>query len=173
MTRDIQNVKDDIVEMKRAIKQILINDRDILEVLNNPAVDIENPDEFLDTNIFSFVRIPQTQDTVKNYICFTVIDKNKSYTNEVMKTQYVQFYAICHLSDMRTKYGVDRHDLLGYLIRDVFNYTNKLGLQAQLLHNQERSMDNDYYCRILDFEITKPNSLNKAQRAKLDELYDL
>ena len=72
MKRDIQNVKDDIVEMKRLIKQTLIDDEDILEALHNPDIDIDSPDEFLDRNIFGFIRIPQTQDKVRNFVCFTV-----------------------------------------------------------------------------------------------------
>ena len=74
MNRDINKVDDDIISMKRLIKQKLIADPDILEALNNKDVPIDSPDEFLDTNIFGFIRIPQTQDTVRNFICFTVDD---------------------------------------------------------------------------------------------------
>ena len=122
MIRDIQKVSDDVIEMKRLIKQKLIDDPDILEALNNPEIDLDSPDEFLDKNIFGFIRIPHTQDTVRNFICFTVNDIEDRYqTNEVMKTQYIQFNVICHLEDMTTQYSMDRHDLLGYLIRDNFN----------------------------------------------------
>ena len=163
MIRDIQKVNDDIVEMKRLIKQKLISDTDILEALHNPNIDIDSPDEFLDSNIYGFLRIPQTQDTVKNFICFTVDDIEDNRFNEVMKAQYIQFNAICHLDEMKTEFGIDRHDLLGYLIRDTFNWTNIFGLQFKLIYNQEKTMDSDYYCRILKFEATKPNSLNKAR----------
>ena len=123
MIRDIQKVKDDIIEMKRLIKQTLIADTDILEALHT-NIDIDSPDEFLDNNIYDFIRIPQTQDTVRNFICFTVDDIEENRFNEVIKTQYIQFHAICHLDDMKTEYGISRHDLLGYLIRDIFNWTN-------------------------------------------------
>ena len=169
MIRDIQNINDDICSMKRQIKQKLISDRDILETLNNPNIDMDSPDEFLDNNIFGFIRIPTTQDTVRNFICFTVDDIEENRFNEVMKTQYIQFTCICHLDDMKTKYGVDRHDLLGYLIRDVFNWTNIFGLQFKLIYNKESTIDSDYYCRTLKFEATKPNSLNKA---RTDNSYD-
>ena len=169
MIRDIQNINDDICSMKRQIKQKLISDRDILETLNNPNIDMDSPDEFLDNNIFGFIRIPTTQDTVRNFICFTVDDIEENRFNEVMKTQYIQFTCICHLDDMKTKYGVDRHDLLGYLIRDVFNWTNIFGLQFKLIYNKESTIDSDYYCRTLKFEATKPNSLNKA---RTDNLHD-
>ena len=169
MIRDIQNVKDDIVEIKRLIKQKLIADPDILEALHNPDIDIENSDEFLDNNIYGFIRIPTTQDTVRNFICFTVDDIEEHRFNEVMKTQYIQFNCISHLDDMKTEYGMDRHDLLGYLVRDTFNWTNDFGLQFKLIYNKESTIDSDYYCRTLKFESTKTNALNKA---RMDNPYD-
>lgn len=163
MIRNIQNVNDDIIEMKRLIKQKLISDPDILEALNNPSIDIDSPDEFLDNNIYGFIRIPTTQDTVRNFICFIVDDVEEHRYNEVMKIQYIQFTAICHLDDMKTEFGIDRHDLLGYLIRDTFNWTNDFGLQYKLIYNKESTIDSDYYCRTLKFEATKPNALNRAR----------
>ena len=115
MKRDIQNVQDDIIEMKRLIKQKLIADPDILEALNNKDVPIDSPDEFLDNNIFGFIRIPTTQDTVRNFICFTVDDIEPDRYNSHMKVQQIQFNCICHLDDMKTEYGIDRHDLLGLI----------------------------------------------------------
>ena len=164
MRREIQKVNDDIIEMKRLIKQKLIADPDILEALHNPDIDMDSPDEFLDNNIYGFIRIPTTQDTVRNFICFTVDDIEENRFNEVMKTQYIQFNAICHLDDMKTDYGIDRHDLLGFLIRQTFNWTNMFGLQFKLIYNKESTIDSDYYCRTLKFEAIQPNSLNNARR---------
>ena len=169
MNRDINKVDDDIISMKRLIKQKLIADTDILEALNNKDIDIDSPDEFLDNNIFGFIRIPTTQDTVRNFICFTVGDIEEDRYNEVIKVQYIQFNCICHLDDMKTDYGIDRHDLLGYLVRDIFNWTNMFGLQFKLIYNKESTVDSDYYCRTLKFMAQKPNSLNKA---RMDNLYD-
>lgn len=164
MIRNIQKVQDDIIEMKRLIKQKLISDTDILEALHNTDIDIDSPDEFLDNNIYGFIRIPTTQDTVRNFICFTVDDIEDHQYNTHMKIQYIQFNCICHLDDMKTEYGIDRHDLLGYLVRDVFNWTNDFGLQFKLVYNKESTIDSDYYCRTLKFEATVPNSLHKARR---------
>ena len=169
MNRDINKVDDDIISIKRLIKQKLIADTDILEALNNKDIDIDSPDEFLDTNIFGFIRIPQTQDTVRNFICFTVDDIEEDRYNEVIKIQYIQFNCICHLDDIKTDYGIDRHDLLGALIRQNFNWTNMFGLQFKLIYNKESTVDSDYYCRTLKFMAQKPNSLNKA---RMDNPYD-
>lgn len=165
MKRNIQHVQDDIIEMKRLIKQKLIADTDILEALHNPDIDIDSPDEFLDNNIYGFIRIPQTQDTVRNFICFTVDDIEPDRYNSHMKIQQIQFNCICHLDDMKTEYGIDRHDLLGYLVRDVFNWTNDFGLQFKLVYNKESTIDSDYYCRTLKFERECTNSLNRATRS--------
>lgn len=165
MIRNIQKVSDDIIEMKRLIKQKLISDTDILEALHNTDLDIDSPDEFLDNNIYGFIRIPQTQDTVRNFICFTVDDIEDHRYNSHMKVQQIQFNCICHLDDMKTEFGIDRHDLLGYLVRDMFNYTNAFGLQFHLVYNKESTIDSDYYCRTLKFERECTNSLNKATRS--------
>ena len=169
MNRDINKVDDDIISMKRLIKQKLIADPDILEALHNPDIPLDSPDEFLDTNIFGFIRIPQTQDTVRNFICFTVDDIEEDRYNEVIKVQYIQFNCICHLDDMKTDYGIDRHDLLAALVRQNFNWTNMFGLQFKLIYNKESTVDSDYYCRTLKFMAQKPNSLNKA---RMDNPYD-
>ena len=168
MIRDIQKVSDDIIEMKRLIKQKLIADPDILEALHNPNIDIDSPDEFLDNNIYGFIRIPTTQDTVRNFICFTVDDIEPSY-NSHMKVQNIQFNCICHLDDMKTEYGIDRHDLLGYLVRDIFNWSNDFGLQFKLVYNKESTIDSDYYCRTLKFERECTNNLNKATRSNSND----
>ena len=165
MNRDIQKVNDDIIEMKRLIKQKLIADQDILEALHNPDIDLDSPDEFLDNNIYGFIRIPQTQDTVRNFICFTVDDIEDHRYNSHMKIQQIQFVCICHLDDMNTEYGIDRHDLLGYLVRSVFNWTNDFGLQFKLVYNKESTIDSDYYCRTLKFERDTTNNLNTATRS--------
>lgn len=171
MIRDIQKVNDDIVEMKRLIKQKLIDDPDILEALNNKEIPLDSSDEFLDNNIYGFIRVPKAQDTVRNFICFTVDDIEEHRYNEVMKVQYIQFHAICHLDDMKTEYGIDRHDLLGFLIRSDFNWTNIFGLQFKLIENKESAVDSDYYCRTLVFKAVKPNHLNKARMDGKDDRF--
>jgi hypothetical protein len=165
MIRNIQKVQDDIIEMKRLIKQKLIDDTDILEALHNPDIDIDSPDEFLDNNIYGFIRIPQTQDTVRNFICFTVDDIEDHRYNSHMKVQQIQFNCICHLDDMKTDYGIDRHDLLGYLVRDTFNWSNDFGKQFKLVYNKESTIDSDYYCRTLKFERECTNNLKNATRS--------
>ena len=158
MKRDIQNIDDDIIRKKRLIEQILYSDEDIIEILDNPNLDPSAPEEYVGENIFSFLRVPGTQDTSKNFITFIVDDMGLAPNNQVMKSQYVQFVVFVHKDLVKTKYGMERHDLLGYLIRDIFNLSNKLGPQMELVSNREGVADNDFYTRTLKFELIDDNS---------------
>ena len=158
MKRDIQNVDDDIVRKKRLIEQILYSDVDIVEVLDNPDIDPESPEDLVYENIYPFLRIPGTQDVSKNFITFTVDDTERMPSNSVMKTQTIQFVIFVHKDNIKTKYGMARHDLLGYLIRDIFNLSNKLGPQMELVSDREYVTDADYITRTLKFELIDDNS---------------
>lgn len=74
MIRDIQNIDDDVSSMKRLIRQKLTSDPDIIEVLNNHELDSSSPDDYLNTNIFAYIRVPTVQDVARNFICFSVDD---------------------------------------------------------------------------------------------------
>ena len=158
MKRDIQNVDDDIIRKKRLIEQILYSDEDIVEILDNPKIDPECPEDLVYENIWPCIRIPGTQDTSKNFITFTVDDMERMSSNPVMKSQIVQFVVFVHKDHIETKYGMARHDLLGYLIRDIFNLSNKLGPQMELISNREHVTDTDYHTRTLKFELIDDNS---------------
>lgn len=162
MIRDMQNIEDDVSSMKRLIREKLTSDPDIIETLNNHELDPSSPDEYLNKNIFAYIRVPSVQDVARNFICFAVDDVEDSRVNSVMKVQYIQFVIFCHSEDIKTPYDIERHDLLGYLIRDIFGYSTMFGMTAKLIYNRESTTDTNYSCRTLRFELTRTNSLNKA-----------
>lgn len=162
--RDIQNIDDDVIRAKRIIRAKLCEDEDIIEALHNVELEKNEapPDEYFGVNIYSLIRVPGIQDTVKNFICFSVDDIEDLDYNNALKMQVVQFVIFCHEDDIVTEYGIDRHDLLGYLIRDIFNWSNMLGLQLKLIYNRESVTDTNYYVRTIKFEAVQPNSLQKG-----------
>ena len=177
MIRDIQNIDDDIIRKKRIIGQMLYSDPDIIEVLDNPNLDPDCPDEYMYVNIFPFIRIPGTQDESKSYITFMLDDMEKSQFNKSMKSQLLKVMIFVHKDLVKTKWGADRHDLLAYLVRDVFHLSNSLGLQLNLVSNREGVTDTDYSTRTLQFEMTTPNSLqpyhtNKYERDSIVNNHD-
>ena len=158
MKRDIQNIDDDIIRKKRLIEKILYTDEDIIEILDNPELDPTVPEDYIGKNIFSFLRVPGAQDVSKNFITFTIDDMGRMPNNQAMKSQYIQFVVFVHKDLVKTKYGMDRHDLIGYIIRDIFNLSNKLGPQMELVSNREGIADNDFSTRTLKFELIDDNS---------------
>lgn len=158
MKRDIQKVDDDIIRKKRLIEEILYTDDDIVEILDNPDIDPSCPEDLVYQNLYPFVRIPGTQDVARSYICYTIDDMERISSNSAMKSQYIQFVIFVPKDLIKTKYGMSRHDLLGYLIRDIFNLSNKLGPQMELVSNREGVTDTDYLTRTLKFELIDDNS---------------
>lgn len=132
MIRDINFIEDDISLSKRIIETVLCNDPDIIEIIDNPELDPNIPDEYLYNNIYPFVRIPGTQDVSKTFICYSIDDMSANEYNDRMKQQYIQFVVFVHKDLIKTKYGVARHDLLGYLIRDLFNRSHLFGHELKI-----------------------------------------
>lgn len=177
MIRDIQNIDDDIARKKRIIAEMLYNDPDIIEVLDNKDLDPNCPDEYLYVNIYPFMRIPGTQDVSKSFITYLLDDMEPTQVNKAMKSQFLKVVIFVHKDLVKTKYGVERHDLLAYLVKDVFHLSNKLGLQLNLVYNREGVTDTDYCTRTLQFEITTPNSIkpfktNQYERKSIVERQD-
>ena len=52
MKRDIQSVDDDIVRKKRIIERKLYEDPDIIEILDDPDVDPDCPEEIIYSSIY-------------------------------------------------------------------------------------------------------------------------
>lgn len=172
MKRNIQNIEDDIIRKKRLIEQILCTDEDIIEILDNKKLKDALPEEYIGENIFGFLRVPGTQDVSKNFITFVIDDMGRAPNNPTMKSQYIQFVVFVHKDLVDTKYGMARHDLLGYLIRDIFHLSNMLGSQLEIIYNKEGITDTDFYTRTLKFEMTTPNSMqpyktNKYERGSI------
>lgn len=163
MNRDIQNIDDDIVRKKRIIGHMLYSDPDIIEVLDNPELDPSCPEEYMYTNIYPFIRIPGTQDTSRSYITFMLDDMDSAQFNKAMKSQFLKVVIFVHKDLIKTQWGAERHDLLGYLVRDVFHLSNKLGLQLNLISDREGVTDADYCTRTLQFEMITPNAVKPFQ----------
>lgn len=158
MKRDIQNVDDDIIRKKRIIERMLYEDPDIIEIIDDPDVNPDCPEEIIYSSIYPCIRIPGTQDVSKNFITFTIDDMERIPSNSVMKSQYVQFVIFVHKDHIKTKYGMARHDLLGYIIMSIFHLSNKLGPQMEIVSNREGVTDTDYLTRTLRFELIDDNS---------------
>ena len=155
MIRDINNIEDDIIDTKRIIDTVLCGDPDIIEALDNKNLDASCPEEYLLENIFPFIRVPYTNDVAKNYICYSVDDVGEAHRNDIIKQQDIQFVIFVHKDLVQTKYGMARHDLMRFLIRDIFNRSHLFGHELKLISDREGVTDTQYYTRTMRFRLIK------------------
>lgn len=171
----------DIIRKKKVIQDILVNDPDIREILGakeprplNQYYDPKNPtddelktrQEILSYNenitheqIVPWLKLNGIQKEVLNFIMYDIYDDRVSYTNKAIKNQYLEIMILCHENNMDTEYEIPRTDLLDWIIKDLFNWSNVLGNQLKLTSDNVRIIDNVYYARTLLFLMTTPNGV--------------
>lgn len=165
----ISDSYDDTERYKYQIMQMLTNNQDILWTLHNKTFEKNidtngnlNGDYYRDVNIFSFLKVPGTQDEVKNFICFEVDDVSVPYESLIKKN--ISFRTITHENDFKTDWGIARQDLLAAIIKNEFDWSNVFGMHLEKVYDKGRIAENGYYYREFIYETTVPNNLvNKAK----------
>lgn len=187
MIRDISRILDDVknddtIYKKSVIKQIFDDDPDLKEVLGqlpklplNKYADADNPTEeelkererILDYNrkvskpqILSFLKVNDIQTEVLNFIMFDMSVERPSYESDLIKYQYLTVMCLVHEDDMDTEYGIDRIDLLAYIIKDLLCWSNRTGMSMKLYSDEFGITDTKYYSRTLKFQIKATNTNN-------------
>lgn len=164
---------DSISYDKRKILEDLYKDSDIIEVLNNKELQAVNacPEDYYNVNIYSFLKIPEAQSKVKNFVCFEVNDTEIVYSNKIMVSKQIIFRTISHQDDVNTIWGIDRQDLLAALVKERFQWSNILGTQLVKTYDSGKVAENGYYYRNMYFEQTAPNDIqNRLKSNRLDKL---
>jgi hypothetical protein len=166
---------DDVIQYKTKIKDALLKCPEILYALNETELQDELFDEkgnlneegewdryFGDgANIRPYLYIPETQSFTKHYLCYQVGFDDLSKSNNIMKDTLITFEAIIDGKDaVDTLTGIPRHDLIGSIIRERFNWSSIFGMQTKLISNKESTTDNDFVTRTLVFEINDTDGIN-------------
>lgn len=133
----------------------------LIHILETPGLNEDCPEEYIGKSILPAVLIPDIQYEVKNQICFQVDLIEDMQYNNIMKTANITFMVFCETRNINTKYGIARHDLLGYLIKDLFNWSNIFGCQAKLIYDRESVVDSNFSCRTIKYELKSTNSIVK------------
>lgn len=190
MKRDISNItrildeykNNDIIYKKQKLREMFDADPDLKEILgqrdkkplnkytdeNNPTKEellerqniLEYNEKVSQPQIIPFLKINDIQTEVLNFIMFDIEDERASYTNELIKHQNVSIMCLVHEDDMETEYGVNRVDLLSYIIKDLLCWSNEAGLHMKLVSDTFGITDTKYYARTLKFLIKTPNTSN-------------
>ena len=181
------NPDDDIILYKQKIKDALLYNPCIMYALNDKELESElfdkngninwewneelgeyEPlgewDRYFGSNslIRPFLFIPDTQTTVKCYICYQVGFQDTVRYQPGLKETQITFTIFVHGDDRMDKLtGIPRHDLIASIIRERFAWSNIFGMQTHLVSNRESTTDNNYVVRTLVFQLTDLN--NKIQ----------
>lgn len=173
----------DIIYKKSIVRDIFEKDPDLKEVLGqldkiplNKYKDKNNPTEaelkerarIIDYNekvshpqIIDFLKVNEIQKEVLNFIMYDMSDDRQSYTSELIKYQKLTVMCLVHEDDMETEYdGINRVDLLSYIVKDLLCGTNRTGLHLTLASDNFSITDTKYYARTLEFITKVPNTSN-------------
>lgn len=160
------NIDNEDIRVKEKIKDILIDNKMIIHVLNNEELEQADaePDEYYYKNILPYIIIYPTQTNVKNYICFETSFENISRFNQTIKYQTIIFKILCEQKNIiEEDTGLARHDLLASLILDQFNYSNYFGQQIKCVSNKPSISDNSYADRTLIFQSETPANILRTK----------
>lgn len=152
----------DVVKYKNKIMNKICSIPEILELINNPEISPENPDDMKNVNVFSRMKIPNIATNVKNYICFDYNEKTDTY-NKTFKNVIINIGIVCHEDDIVTDYG-NRHDVIAGVIEEYLNWSDFLGYVLELVSNTESILNNTYHVRTLVFKNVATNNINSGVR---------
>ena len=165
--RDLKNTVDsDNIRYKEIIKKSLINSDYIIYLLNNKELENSgaDPSDYLGVNILPYYLIHPTQHNVQNFICFEVGFRELERNNSKFKQLQITFYVLCEeKNNIERKTGIARHDLIGALILDLFNWTSIFGIQIHCVSDEPGVTDDNYSTRTLVFRQLTDNNLAKTR----------
>lgn len=175
---------DDIINKKLKIQKLFKEDPDLLEMLGMPEEVIplesmteEEKKEIADHNerisepeIIPWLKLNGVVKTVSNKVLFDIYTERPDYDDPAFSRQFLIIMCLVDETSMNTDFGIPRADLVAYIVKDLINRTDYLGMNAVLYSDEPKIVDNSFYCRELRFVIKQPNYAN-SQRG-LGNRYD-
>ena len=145
----------------------MLENRYIIHAINNAELEKADaePDDYFGVNIRPAYIIPEVQTKSLNYICYTVGFKDVPQWDKTKQYLQLTFVIMCEQKNLIDKEtSLARHDLIGALIQDQFNFTNYFGAKIKLVSDQETVVDNNYVARTMIFEQIADNNLVRDSR---------
>lgn len=147
----------EIVRYKQQLTSLIINNAAVVKLINEP--EITNPEDLIYHNIYDFVRIPETIDEEKTYICIKVDVPQVYRSSFLFKQLIISIYIISHQNQMITEYGGTRIDLISALLDKMLNGRKDIGKKKlELISNIEDSVGSKHRCRIMKFKAEDINN---------------
>lgn len=145
---------DNIVYYKKKIMDALNSNDDIKNILIS---NISVVDDLRDILIFDYLKLPELQSEVKNYICYDI--SSNSFNEDITYT--ITLRCVCYKDNIKTDWGISRHDLLSLAVKKILDWSNELGLTLNKKNDLYGYTDNGFYYRELVYNITsKTNNIH-------------
>lgn len=143
----------EIIEYKQKAMSLIVNNEAIIELIDEK--DAEYPDDLINTNLFSHLRVPETEKEAKTYILLTVDVPTNRSQNNLFKNVVFTVVVATHQGNMHIpRRAGNRVDLLAYEIDKLFNGSDVFGVgELKLLSNIEGFADKTHPCRTIKFTV--------------------
>lgn len=142
-----------IIKYKQKLMSKIVNNKAIIGLVDKEY--INSADELIGKNLFNYIRIPNTEEEEKTYICLEVdIPEVYSDENYMFGKLEIIVYIITHQNLMDTNQGALRTDLISAYIDEMFNLKKIVGLKPlELICNVSGAVTGTTYhrCRIMKF----------------------
>lgn len=166
------------ISAKRRLRDILLGDRDITELLKDDITE----EELSKLNMvdhpyigysyivpFPFIPVALTRETC--YICMKVDTELYDLDNPFSEVHYITLTVFCSPVRQDFKQGMNRLDALAYCLIDIFEFSNPLGLEWQLTENTENVLtaagSAGFLARNLEFRSMGVAIKNRAKNKKV------
>ena len=161
--RDGNSVNEEI-KLKRKIMQILYENSAIIELLDCPDVDPEQPDTALYTCIFPYVRVPNTQEEVGTFIGVKINMISPYEINDRFASMRIFVVILCAFDKLNVpgQKGI-RTEIIASEIESALNWNNDFGFQIRLQSVSEEMATHEYYGCIMTFETIRSNTLKNGR----------
>ena len=118
-------------------------------------------------NIHPHFYLPNTQDKVRHHLCFKTEFTDIPKYNQIMCYMNVTFLVMVDVRDaIDPLTGIARHDLIGSILRERFNWSNIFGAHCNIVSDKESFTDSNYIIRTIVLEQETTNNITGIRNGK-------
>lgn len=173
---------DNNIYLKEKVKKALLKSPELLYAFHN--LDLEDTELFNsdgtinydgdwtmyygeEGNIHPHLYLPNTQDKVRHHLCFKTEFTDIPKYNQIMCYMNVTFLVMADVRDAIDQLtGIARHDLIGSIIRERFNWSNIFGTHCNIVSDKESFTDSNYIIRTIVLEQETTNNITGIRNGK-------
>ena len=139
----------------------MVNSPNLVNLIDNPNISADNPDDLIYTNIFPYLKVDYTIQEAGTYIGIK-LEYPDINDNELYKDVILTFLIVSANGCLKVPGGYSRTDLIAEELLSLFNWSSDLGFKIKLYAEKEDPVNENFYYRRLTFESVAPNSVENG-----------